>query len=73
MGRQLLGKNKKYKILVVEPCSATTPVSYPASLRNFPNGCKGHPRFYPPPDRLNLKHMRHFRLLFSYFELRYFI
>ncbi|MFO0000035.1 MAG: hypothetical protein ACK559_02805, partial [bacterium] len=32
-------------------CSATTPVSYPASLRNFPNGCKGHPRFYPPPDR----------------------
>ncbi|MFO0005658.1 MAG: hypothetical protein ACK559_31480, partial [bacterium] len=32
-------------------CSATTPISYPASLRNFPNGCQGHPRFYPPPDR----------------------
>ncbi len=32
-------------------CSATAPVSYPASLSNFPNGCQGHPRFYPPPDR----------------------
>ncbi len=30
-------------------CSATTPVSYPASLRNSPNGCQGHPRSYPPP------------------------
>jgi hypothetical protein len=32
-------------------CSATAPVSYPTSLRNFPNGCQGHPRSYPPPDR----------------------
>jgi hypothetical protein len=39
---------KKILILV---CSATTPVSYPASLRNFPNGYKGHPRIYPPPER----------------------
>ncbi len=31
-------------------CSATTQVSYPASLRNFPNGCQGHPRSHPPPD-----------------------
>ncbi len=37
--------------LMLPRCSATTPVSYPASLRNFPNGYKGHPRFYPPPDR----------------------
>ncbi len=29
-------------------CSATAPVSYPTSLRNFPNGCQGHPRSYPP-------------------------
>ncbi len=33
-------------------CSATAPISYPASLSNFPNGCQGHPRFYPPPDHL---------------------
>ncbi len=26
-------------------CSATAPISYPASLSNFPNGCQGHPRF----------------------------
>jgi hypothetical protein len=33
------------------PCSATAPISYPASSSNFPNGCQGHPQFYPPPDR----------------------
>ena len=32
-------------------CSATATISYPASLSNLPNGCQGHPRFYPPPDR----------------------
>jgi hypothetical protein len=33
-------------------CSATAAISYPASLSKLPNGCQGHPRFYPsPPDR----------------------
>ncbi len=33
-------------------CSATAPISYPASLSKLPNGCQSHPRFYPsPPDR----------------------
>ena len=33
-------------------CSATATISYPASLSKLPNGCQGHPRFYPsPPDR----------------------
>ncbi|MFN9899715.1 MAG: hypothetical protein ACK55Z_13195, partial [bacterium] len=31
-------------------CTATAPVSYPTSLRNFPNGCQGHPWSYPPPN-----------------------
>ncbi len=31
-------------------CTATAPVSPPTSLRNFPNGCQGHPWFYPPPN-----------------------
>jgi hypothetical protein len=38
-------------ISMVIVCSATAPVSYPTTLRNFPNGCQGHPRSYPPPDR----------------------
>ncbi len=33
----------------ISNCTATTPVSHPTSLRNFPNGCQGHPRSYPPP------------------------
>jgi hypothetical protein len=33
-------------------CSATATISYPASLSKLPNGCQGHPRFFPPlPDR----------------------
>jgi hypothetical protein len=35
----------------IDACSATAPISYPASLSNLPNGCQGHPCFYPPPDR----------------------
>ncbi len=47
--------NYKYNKKLVEKivhctCSATAPISYPASLSNLPNGCQGHPRFYPPPD-----------------------
>ena len=31
-------------------CTATAPVSHPTSLRNFPNGCQGHPWSYPPQN-----------------------
>ncbi len=30
-------------------CSATATIRNPASLSKLPNGCQGHPRFYPPP------------------------
>ncbi len=43
--------NFLFASLRLRTCSATTPVSDPTSLRNFPNGCQGHPRSYPPPDR----------------------
>jgi hypothetical protein len=39
-------------VSVLRSCSATATISYPASLSKLPNGCQGHPRFYPsPPDR----------------------
>jgi hypothetical protein len=49
--KQCVSLNHHRLTVYISRCSATTPVSYPASLRNFPNGCQGHPRFHPPPDR----------------------
>jgi hypothetical protein len=45
----LRGGNLSVKTMSIS--SATATISYPASLSNLPNGCQGHPRFYPPPDR----------------------
>jgi hypothetical protein len=44
-----LDSNSEQNKVPLDSCSATAPVSYPASLRNSPNGCQGHPRSYPPP------------------------
>ncbi len=47
-------ESSSIELHVVAMCSATATISYPASLSELPNGCQGHPRFCPPPDRIQI-------------------